>query len=551
MIEEVSDWLDVDPDRLRLFQEREALGKDAGLPPPMFYASRRGGAPGAPDDLARGAGPRAAHDDPRRPPTASSTANVGCDATVDRLADYVVERALRADRTPARSWPRCWPRPICRPKRSRACCAGTRRAPATRPSSGSRSREDAESSGGLDPAAAREVREAVRVGEMLGPDIPVLQCTYAWRREGRWNTPEDLAESASTTGATCSRTSSGSTPARKMRRRGRGSEEERRERIEARAEAILDTLEETFPSEFIRDRLAESEDIGAPRASCSSARPTTTFSARSIRARIADDPELARRTRRGRGGSGHRGSGSGRAREPRDRSRRRSGGARRHRHAARPWRSRAIPRRQFIDLYGEALGGRAQASRVHAQAQQTAAGSKLARSACCRRCSGCRSCWARRRRLRSRAVPDARTLFQAAGGFCDCEHCGSVYSPAAYFVDLLRYLNVSSPERIEQIEKRLDQSRNTAARIGKLSQLPAARRAARPAAGPRGPAAHVREHADALPYIDLVNELLEASDHRRQAPPSTPARRRPTCCARCRRTSRARPTRRCSRRSIR
>ena len=46
-----------------------------------------------------------------------------------------------------------------------------------------------------------------------------------------------------------------------------------------------------------------------------------------------------------------------------------------------------------------------------------------------------------------------KTLFQAAGGFCDCEHCGSVYSPAAYFVDLLRYLNVSTPERLEQIDE--------------------------------------------------------------------------------------------------
>ena len=38
----------------------------------------------------------------------------------------------------------------------------------------------------------------------------------------------------------------------------------------------------------------------------------------------------------------------------------------------------STPRRHFIEVYGEALGGRAQASRVHAQAQQTAAGSKLA-----------------------------------------------------------------------------------------------------------------------------------------------------------------------------
>jgi hypothetical protein len=36
------------------------------------------------------------------------------------------------------------------------------------------------------------------------------------------------------------------------------------------------------------------------------------------------------------------------------------------------------PKRAFVEVYAEALGGRAQAARVHAQAQQTAAGSKLA-----------------------------------------------------------------------------------------------------------------------------------------------------------------------------
>ena len=99
--------------------------------------------------------------------------------------------------------------------------------------------------------------------------------------------------------------------------------------------------------------------------------------------------------------------------------------------------------------------GAPQASRIHAQAQQTAAGSKLAAL----------------RLLQSvqhvpfvlggpppeiKGVPDARTLFQAAGGFCDCEHCGSVYSPAAYFVDLLRYLNVSSPERLARLQEEQD-----------------------------------------------------------------------------------------------
>src|SRR5262249_19274067 len=103
----------------------------------------------------------------------------------------------------------------------------------------------------------------------------------------------------------------------------------------------------------------------------------------------------------------------------------------------------STPRGHFIEVYGEALGGRAQASRIQSQAQQTAAGSKLA---------ALRLLQAVQHMPRVlgspppeiKGVPDTATLFQAAGGFCECEHCGSVYSPAAYFVDLLNYLNVGS-----------------------------------------------------------------------------------------------------------
>ncbi|HVI47985.1 MAG TPA: neuraminidase-like domain-containing protein [Chitinophaga sp.] len=37
-------------------------------------------------------------------------------------------------------------------------------------------------------------------------------------------------------------------------------------------------------------------------------------------------------------------------------------------------------------------------------------------------------------------IPDLETLFGSLD-YCDCEHCKSLYGPAAYFTDLLRYLN--------------------------------------------------------------------------------------------------------------
>ena len=114
-----------------------------------------------------------------------------------------------------------------------------------------------------------------------------------------------------------------------------------------------------------------------------------------------------------------------------------------------------MPERHFIDLYAEALGGRAQASRVHAQAQQTAAASKLVALRLMQALQPAPFVLGAPPPDAIKDVPDAKTLFQAAGAFCDCEHCGSVYSPAAYFVDLLRYLErqLAGPDR--QIEKRL------------------------------------------------------------------------------------------------
>ncbi len=80
-------------------------------------------------------------------------------------------------------------------------------------------------------------------------------------------------------------------------------------------------------------------------------------------------------------------------------------------------------------------------------------------------------------------LPNWRNLFGSIET-CECEHCRSVYSPAAYFVDLLHILlgRNQGQARVELFRRRPD------LQYMKLSC----------------------EHTDTLiPYIDLVNEILE------------------------------------------
>jgi Tc toxin complex TcA C-terminal TcB-binding domain/Neuraminidase-like domain len=80
-------------------------------------------------------------------------------------------------------------------------------------------------------------------------------------------------------------------------------------------------------------------------------------------------------------------------------------------------------------------------------------------------------------------LPDLKTLFGSMDT-CECEHCKSVYSPAAYFVDLLHILlgQQNGKARKELFRRRPDL---------KYTKLTC-------------------QHTDTfIPYIDLVNEILE------------------------------------------
>ena len=109
------------------------------------------------------------------------------------------------------------------------------------------------------------------------------------------------------------------------------------------------------------------------------------------------------------------------------------------------------------------------------------------------------------------SIPDWQTLFGSLE-LCDCEHCRSVYSPAAYLVDLLHFL--SGRELIDPMSiKRDDYDR-----IDTYSFLPSS------TAGEHLTAKEVlfQRRADLgkialtcsntntpLPYVDVVNEALE------------------------------------------
>ncbi len=514
VIDEVASWLDVDSGHLALFQSARALENETAIPAPMYYALGRSGLSLAPEDLLdvpvhelRSTIEEALADGIVDSETLGDPA-----ALADRLAARVVEDATRPGREPAQpglaevlAAADLPPETIASVLRRYQARAGTAAEFWESFATGSETAE------GVDDETAPEVEVAVRLGEVLGPDPPLLRRMHELRREGSWQAPKDLSRYSFDDWCDLLEGVEPGPEVEGLDEDEAAAEDvEYEEWIETRADTILDVLEATFPSEFIRRRLADSEQLGAPARKLLERAADHDLVGASIRARADGDPSLL---------EGFEGTEAETALEEVEAIERVSRVTDRADEVAvlveTGLRSAveiaAIPRRQFIDLYDEALGGRAQASRVHAQAQQTAAGSKMA---------ALRLLQAVQRMpfvlgapppaAVIKGMPDARTLFQAAGGFCDCEHCGSVYSPAAYFVDLLRYLNVSSPERVKHLTDRIA-SPNVAAVIGKLGRF----QPLDVLLGRRPDLADLpltcENTLTALPYIDLVNELLEAA----------------------------------------
>ncbi len=96
----------------------------------------------------------------------------------------------------------------------------------------------------------------------------------------------------------------------------------------------------------------------------------------------------------------------------------------------------------------------------------------------------------------SQYLPDWRSLFGSID-FCSCKHCRSVYSPAAYLVDLLKYLDngVKNDNRVDPASPSTGQSplQLLLQRRPDLAHLPLT----------------CENTNTVLPYIDLVNEIME------------------------------------------
>ena len=95
--------------------------------------------------------------------------------------------------------------------------------------------------------------------------------------------------------------------------------------------------------------------------------------------------------------------------------------------------------------------------------------------------------------------PDFTTLFGSLE-LCDCEHCRSIYSPAAYFVNLLQFLDPKIPGvtpldvLIGNPEKKWPDGKPVIARRPDLAHIELS----------------CENTNTMLPYIDLVNEVLES-----------------------------------------
>src|ERR1700687_148602 len=96
--------------------------------------------------------------------------------------------------------------------------------------------------------------------------------------------------------------------------------------------------------------------------------------------------------------------------------------------------------------------------------------------------------------------PDYAALFGSVE-LCDCQDCRSIYSPAAYLVDLLQFLGPNIPG-ITPLDVLIGNNKKTWPDDGK------------PIVGRRPDLAHIQLSCEntntTLPYVDLVNEVLES-----------------------------------------
>jgi hypothetical protein len=110
-------------------------------------------------------------------------------------------------------------------------------------------------------------------------------------------------------------------------------------------------------------------------------------------------------------------------------------------------------------------------------------------------------------------VPDLETLFGSLD-LCECEHCSSIYSPAAYLVDILHFLG-GRPVIDHITGNNVVFKQKTSLLTGQLVDKVALDVLLAPHRRPdlAGIALTCENTNTALPYVDLVNEILEEAVH--------------------------------------
>lgn len=152
-----------------------------------------------------------------------------------------------------------------------------------------------------------------------------------------------------------------------------------------------------------------------------------------------------------------------------------------------------VPQNTFVRTFQDKLGGETRTSEVYAQAQHVNAGAlnlfaqvHQALNDVTPRAIGP---VAANLQAALKHVPDWETLFGSLS-FCDCEHCRSVLSPAAYFVDLLEFLRNSGTNSANQTPFGVLVT-------NRRPDLPYIKLTCENTNPP-------------IPYVDMVNEVLEA-----------------------------------------
>ncbi len=366
--------------------------------------------------------------------------------------------------------------------------------------------DDAQEEGGF--SVHREARLAIEITALVGPDAALLRVLHEERRQGRWRVAEDLAELDFDDW--CELIEDAEADVAEASGEAIESGEEFDELVEERAEALMDALEVEFPNVFLRKELLGSGELSPPAVGLLQRVPRHDFGAGSIRRAVEDNPVLLEGFE---------------AEEVEVAMAEVEAVERVSRFTDFPEEVSVLlatgmdsahavastPRRRFIELYADTLGGRPQAARVHAQAQQTAGASTLTMV---RLLQALQSTplvlgGAAGRDQLLKDVPDAQALFGSMGQ-CACEHCASVYSPAAYFVELLAYLDIRNPTRVAKLRDRLLRKGNSATDVDALLRhRPLEVLLARRPELAELPLTCENTHTP-LPYIDIVNELLEA-----------------------------------------